>query len=130
MNYLIDCIQDYLTQGGIFLSSGKEWLCDKELWIDSGVKTDRTIVIQSRGGTAISKGLGNDHYYSIFVVSRADVKSGLTEAKLKANEIVDYIRNSSYHAGLGTVQVQAPLSAPMQTKEQRVVFEIMIRCVK
>lgn len=124
MKDMLEILGDYLNDGGLL----NEWTWQYELWIDSKKQKDQFIVIQSNGGTEISKGLGNDFYFSVYVIGKVGVEN-LEDVKAKAMNIIHYIENNPINNRIGTIHMQSPLGRPTLTEEKRVVYELLIRCV-
>lgn len=121
---MIKMIEAYLNDGGVI----GDWKCHYELWLDDERAKSQFIVIQSNGGTAISKGLGNDFYFSIYVIGKVGVEN-IEDVKAKAMDIINYIENNPINNCIGTIHMQSPLGRPTLTEEKRVVYELLVRCV-
>lgn len=124
MKDMLEILGDYLNDGGLL----NEWTWQYELWIDSKKPKEQFIVIQSNGGTAISNGLGNDFYFSVYVIGKVGVEN-LEDVKDKAMNIIHYIESNPINNCIGTIHMQSPLGRPTLTEEKRVVYELLIRCV-
>lgn len=121
---MLERVDAYLNDAGLY--SG--WVSQLELWNDTGIGTDRFMVLQSNGGTQVRQSLANDYYFSLYVVGRQG-QENVAETKAKALEVIDYIKEHPLDSCLNYVQLQQPLPRPMLTEEKRPVYELMLRVV-
>ena len=121
---MLERVDAYLNDAELY--SG--WISQLELWNDTGVGTDRFMVLQSNGGTQVRQSLANDYYFSLYVVGQHG-QENVAETKAKALEVIDYIKEHPLDSCLNFVQLQQPLPRPMLTKEKRPVYELMLRVV-
>lgn len=121
---MLDRVDAWLEDSG--LASG--WIYQVPFWNDTGAATDRFIVLQPNGGSAMSPELGNDYYYLIWVVGQqgqTDTKSVLD----KCYEVMNYISSNPKDSCLGELRLQTPMPTPVLTEEKRVVCQVAFRLI-
>lgn len=121
---MLERVDEYLNNAGLYAG----WTSQLELWNDTGLGTDRFMVLQSNGGTQVRQSLANDYYFSLYVVGQQG-QENVAETKAKALEVIDYIKEHPLDSCLNYVQLQQPLPRPMLTEEKRPVYELMLRVV-
>ena len=121
---MLERVDAYLNDAGLYMG----WKSQLELWNDTGIGTDKFMVLQSNGGTQVRQSLASDYYFSLYVVGQQG-QENVAETKAKALEIIDYIKEHPLDSRLNFVQLQQPLPRPMPTKEKRPVYELMLRVV-
>ncbi len=121
---MLERVDKYLEDAGLY--SG--WTPQLEIWNDSDTSTDRFLVLQSNGGTALSKDLGSDKYFYLHVIGKRG-QSDVEEARGKALEITNYIVNNPIDSCVNFIQMQGDIPRPALTEEKRVVYMLMFRVV-
>lgn len=121
---MLERVDAYLEDAGLYAG----WTSQLELWNDTGVGTDRFMVLQSNGGTQVRQSLANDYYFSLYVVGQQG-QENVAETKAKALEVIDYIKEHPLDSCLNYVQLQQPIGRPLLTEEKRPVYELMLRVV-
>lgn len=121
---MLERVDAYLNDAGLYTG----WKSQLELWNDTGIGTDKFMVLQSNGGTQVRQSLASDYYFSLYVVGQQG-QENVAETKAKALEIIDYIKEHPLDSCLNFVQLQQPLPRPMLTEEKRPVYELMLRVV-
>lgn len=121
---MLERVDSYLEDAGLYVG----WISQLELWNDTGVGTDRFMVLQSNGGTQVRQSLANDYYFSLYVVGQQG-QENLAETKAKALEVIDHIKEHPLDSCLNYVQLQQPLGRPLLTEEKRPVYELMLLVV-
>ena len=121
---MLERVDKYLEDAGLY--SG--WTPQLEIWNDSDTSTDRFLVLQSNGGTALSKDLGSDKYFYLHVIGKRG-QADVEEARGKALEITDYIVNNPIDSCVNFIQMQGDIPRPALTEEKRVVYMLMFRVV-
>lgn len=121
---MLERVYNYLNDAGLL----DGWTAQVQLWNDTGVGTDRFLVLKTSGGTGVRQGLSNDFYFKLFVVGQ----QGQYDAEVvdnKANEIIEYIKENPIDSCLNYIQMQSPLGDMMLTEERRPVHELLLRVV-
>lgn len=124
MRDMLELVDQYLSDAGLY----DGWTSQLEFWNDTEVGTDRFMVLQSNGGTNVSKDLGNDYYFSLYVVGQQG-QYNIEETKAKALDVIAYIKEHPVDSCIGMIQLQAPLGRPTLTTEKRPVYELLLRVV-
>lgn len=122
---ILERVYDYLNDAGLLTG----WTAQLQFWNDSENGDEQFIVIQSNSGTQVRQGLGNDFYFSVYVVGKQG-QYNVSDVDEKANEIIEYIKQNPIDECLGYIQLQAPLGRPMLTEEKRPVHELLLRVVR
>lgn len=122
---ILERVYDYLNGAGLLTG----WTAQLQFWNDSENGDEQFIVIQSNGGTQVRQDLGNDFYFSVYVVGKHG-QYNVSDVDAKANEIIGYIKQNPLDGCLGYIQLQAPLGRPMLTEEKRPVHELLLRVVR
>lgn len=122
---ILERVYDYLNDAGLLTG----WTAQLQFWNDSENGDEKFIVIQSNGGTQVRQGLGNDFYFSVYVVGKHG-QYNVSDVDAKANEIIEYIKQNPLDGCLGYIQLQAPLGRPMLTEEKRPVHELLLLVVR
>lgn len=122
---MLERVYDYLNDSGLLTG----WTSQLQFWNDSENGDEQFIVIQSNGGTQVRQDLGNDFYFSVYVVGKHG-QYNVSDVDAKANEIIGYIKQNPLDGCLGYIQLQAPLGRPMLTEEKRPVHELLLRVVR
>ncbi|MDU7405620.1 MAG: hypothetical protein E7L15_17410 [Citrobacter portucalensis] len=122
---ILERVYDYLNDAGLLTG----WTAQLQFWNDSENGDEQFIVIQSNGGTQVRQDLGNDFYFSVYVVGKHG-QYNVSDVDAKANEIIEYIKQNPLDGCLGYIQLQAPLGRPMLTDEKRPVHELLLRVVR
>lgn len=121
---MLERVYDYLNDAELLAG----WTAQLEIWNDSDTSTDRFLVLQSNGGTALSKDLGSDRYFYLHVIGRRG-QSDVEEARGKALEITNYIVHNPIDSCVNSIQMQGDIPRPALTEEKRVVYMLMFRVV-
>lgn len=121
---MLERVDSYLEDAGLY----NGWVRQLEMWNDSTDGAARVIVLQSSGGTQVRQGLGNDYYFSLYIVGQQG-QYDIEAAKAKALEITSYIKDNPLDSCLNYIQIQTPMQRPFLTEEKRVVYEILLRVV-
>ena len=124
MRDMLELVDQYLSDAGLY----DGWTSQLEFWNDSEVGTERFMVLQSNGGTSVSKSLANDYYFSLYVVGQQG-QYNIEETKAKALDVISYIKEHPVDSCIGMIQLQAPLGRPTLTTEKRPVYELLLRVV-
>lgn len=124
MRDMLELVDQYLSDAGLY----DGWTSQLEFWNDTEVGTDRFMVLQSNGGTNVSKDLSNDYYFSLYVVGQHG-QYNIEETKAKALDVIAYIKDHPVDSCIGMIQLQAPLGRPTLTTEKRPVYELLLRVV-
>ena len=124
MRDMLELVDQYLEDAGLYTG----WTSQLEFWNDTGIGTERFMVLQSNGGTAVSKSLANDFYFSLYIVGQQG-QYNIEETKAKALDVIQYIKEHPVDSCIGMIQLQAPLGRPTLTTEQRPVYELLLRVV-
>lgn len=122
---MLERVYDYLNDAGLLTG----WTAQLQFWNDSENGDEQFIVIQSNGGTQVRQDLGNDFYFSVYVVGKQG-QYNVSDVDAKANEIIEYIKQNPLDGCLGYIQLQSPLGRPMLTEEKRPVHELLLRVVR
>jgi len=83
MRDMLELVDQYLSDAGLY----DGWTSQLEFWNDTEVGTDRFTVLQSNGGTSVSKSLANDYYFSLYVVGQQG-QYNIEETKAKALDVI------------------------------------------
>lgn len=121
---MLERVYDYLNDAGLLTG----WTAQVQLWNDTGIGTDRFLVLKTSGGTNMRQGLANDYYFKLFVVGQ----QGQYDSEVvddKANEIIEYIKENPLDSCLNYIQMQSPLGDMTLTEEKRPVHELLLRVV-
>lgn len=124
MRDMLELVDQYLSDAGLY----DGWTSQLEFWNDTEVGTDRFMVLQSNGGTNVSKDLSNDYYFSLYVVGQQG-QYNIEETKAKALDVIAYIKEHPVDSCIGMIQLQAPLGRPTLTTEKRPAYELLLRVV-
>lgn len=124
MRDMLELVDQYLSDAGLY----DGWTSQLEFWNDTENGTDRFMVLQSNGGTNVSKDLSNDYYFSLYVVGQQG-QYNIEETKAKALDVISYIKEHPVDSCIGMIHLQAPLGRPTLTTEHRPVYELLLRVV-
>lgn len=124
MRDMLELVNQYLSDAGLY----DGWTSQLEFWNDTENGTDRFMVLQSNGGTSVSKDLSNDYYFSLYIVGQQS-QYNIEETKAKALDVISYIKEHPVDSCIGMIQLQAPLGRPTLTTEHRPVYELLLRVV-
>jgi hypothetical protein len=120
MNNICELFKEWLLASGLI----NGYKLQMHFWSDTGIKTDKFVVIQSNGGNALRKGLGTESFILLTIVGdRSNIKS----VGDKANEIVAYITENPVSECLNLLEANGGIPTPILTEEGRVIFRIPIR---
>lgn len=121
---MLERVDEFLEDAGLYAG----WISQLEMWGDTGIGTDRFMVLQSNGGTVVRKNLSNDFYFSLYIVGQQG-QQNLAETKAKALEVIEYIKENPLDSCLNYINLQQPLPRPILTEEKRPIYELMLRVV-
>lgn len=122
MAAIYEIFRDYVVNSGLFSDYKMQLL----QWVDSGVSSDKFIVIIPDGGLAFRSGLGNQSSLDLTLVGSKNQHKIISD---KAAEFLNYLGVNSRHSCIYHMYNSSGFPRPLFTDDNRVVIQLGINII-